>query len=281
MRDATDLDAEQRKVLARNNVHIEGQGSRPMMFCPGLGADQTLWRSLTPYFTADWRIVLFDQIGTGDSDRSEYRWQRYQSLEGYVDDVLQICDALDIDHAVFVGHSIGATIGVKAANLAPARIAALIMIGASARYLNDDGYVGGFERADIDEFLFLLQANHEPWARQMAAQLVAANDRPELAELLVNTYFKVDPVIAKQFAELAMLADSRCDMAACQKPALIVHCTGDMFVPLEASRSLQQLMKSSKYVLIDARGHFPHLSAPAETAAVMHTFLREPTAQVG
>ena len=281
MRDANDLDAEQRRVLARNNVHIEGQGSRPMMFCPGLGADQTLWRSLTPYFTAGWRIVLFDQIGTGDSDRSEYRWQRYQTLEGYVDDVLQICKALDIEDAVFVGHSIGATIGVKAANIEPARIAALIMIGASSRYTNDNDYFGGFERADIDEFLFLLQANHEPWARQMAAQLVAADDRPELADLVVNTYFKVDPLIARQFAEIAMLSDSRGDMAACQKPALIVHCTGDMFVPLEASRSLHQMMRASTYVLINARGHFPHLSAPAETAAVMRTFLRERTAQLG
>jgi sigma-B regulation protein RsbQ len=281
MREASDLNAEQRRVLTRNNVHVEGQGSRPMMFCPGLGADQTLWRSLTPYFTADWRVVTLDQVGTGDSDRSEYRWQRYETLEGYVDDILQICAALDIVDTVFVGHSIGATIGIKAANAEPARIAALIMLGASARYVNDSDYVGGFERAEIEEFLFLLQANHEPWARQMAAQLVAADDRPELADLLMNTYFKLDPVIANQFARIALFSDARRDVAACRKPALIVHCNGDMFVPLEASRSLHELMKSSQQVFIDARGHFPHLSAPAETAAVMRTFLRDPTLHLG
>ena len=198
-----------------------------------------------------------------------------------MDDVLQLCEALDIKDAVFVGHSIGATIGVKAANAQPARIAALIMIGASSRYINDRDYVGGFERADIDEFLFLLRANHESWARQMAAQLAAADARPELAELLVNTFFKVDPMIATQFAETAMLFDARDDVAACDKPALIVQCTGDMFVPLEAGRSLHHLMKSSKYVLLDARGHFPHLSATGETAAIIRTFLRDATTQLG
>lgn len=202
MRDLSDADPALRAVLARNNVQLEGHGSRPMILCHGLGTDQTYWRFLTPYFADAWRLVLFDHIGTGDSDRSAYEVERYGSLDGYVQDALDICDALDLRSAVFVGHSIGAMIGVRAANTDPSRIAALILLGASARYLNDTDYVGGFERKDVDEFLFMLAANHEDWCKQMAS-LMVGGDRPDLAQQLVNTFFKSDQLIARRFAEIS------------------------------------------------------------------------------
>jgi sigma-B regulation protein RsbQ len=280
MRDLTDVSPALRKILTRNNVHLHGHGSRPMILCPGLGTDQTYWRFLTPYFADAWRLVLFDHIGTGDSDRSAYEVERYRSLDGYVEDVLEICEALEIRRAVFIGHSIGAMIGVRVANKDPSRIAALILLGASARYLNDAGYIGGFERKDIDEFLFMLAANHEDWRKQMAS-LMLGEDRPELAQQLVNTFFKSDQLIARQFSEVAWLSDSRRDVAACAKPALIVQCTGDIAVPREASIALHALMPSSTHVLINARGHYPHLTAAAETAQAMQEFLGKLTVDVG
>lgn len=280
MRDLTDVGSELRARLARNNVQLHGDGSRPMFLCPGLGTDQTYWHFLTPYFADAWRFVLFDHIGTGNSDRSAYELERYRSLDGYTEDLLEICEALEIRRAVFVGHSIGAMIGVRAANKDPSRIAALILLGASARYLNDIGYIGGFERKDVDEFLFMLAANHEDWCKQMAS-LMLGEDRPDLAQQMVNTFFKSDQLIARRFAEIAWLSDSRRDAAACTKPTLIVQCTGDITVPMEASLALHELMPSSTYVQIDGRGHYPHLTAAAETARVMQEFLGHLTVDLG
>lgn len=273
MRNVDQLNDAGRAVLARNNVHIAGHGTRPMVFCPGYGTDQTLWNYLIPYFEDEWRIVLFDHVGTGHSDRSAYFSQRYQSLDAYASDVIEIFDALDLDHAVVVGHSIGGIIGMRAVNHAPGRTDALVMIDACARYLNDGDYIGGFERADLDEFVFLLQSNHETWSSQITSLLSANTGSSDALPEPMNAYTKLDHLAARQFAEAALFSDSRDEAAACDKPTLIVQSTGDIIVPAQAARHLHKLIKSSEYAVIEASGHFPHVIAAEETAAVMRSFL--------
>ena len=83
-------------------------------------------------------MILFDHVGAGRSDLSAYDPQRYRSLDAYADDVLELCRALDVSDAVFVGHSVSAMIGVLAAIREPGRIGALVLVGPSPRYIDDD-----------------------------------------------------------------------------------------------------------------------------------------------
>lgn len=77
-------------VLTRNNVHVSGQGTQPMLLAHGFGCDQTMWRWVAPAFAETHRIVLFDHVGAGHSDLTAYSRSKYSSLDGYVQDVLEI-----------------------------------------------------------------------------------------------------------------------------------------------------------------------------------------------
>ena len=52
-------------VLERNNVNVSGRGTQPMLFAHGFGCDQNMWRFVAPAFEDDYRVVLFDYVGSG------------------------------------------------------------------------------------------------------------------------------------------------------------------------------------------------------------------------
>src|SRR5215213_724228 len=108
-------------VLARNNVKVLGRGTQPMIFAHGFGCDQHMWRFITPAFEDDYRMVLFDHVGSGNSDLAAYAPSKYASLDGYAVDLLEICETEQLDGAIFVGHSVSAMIGVLAAIRQPER----------------------------------------------------------------------------------------------------------------------------------------------------------------
>ncbi|MFL5607091.1 MAG: alpha/beta fold hydrolase, partial [Gemmatimonadaceae bacterium] len=108
-------------VLARNNVKISGRGTQPMRFAHGFGCDQNMWRFVAPAFEDDYRVILFDYVGSGRSDLGAYDAGRYSSLEGYAQDVLDVVNALDLHDVILVGHSVSSVIGMLAANREPER----------------------------------------------------------------------------------------------------------------------------------------------------------------
>ena len=267
-------------VLARNNVRVLGRGTRPMLFAHGFGCDQHMWRIVTPAFEADHRIVLFDYVGSGKSDLSAYDPERYRTLDGYARDVLDVCEALDLRDVTFVGHSVSAMVGVLAANEAPERFARLILIGPSPRYLNDaPGYVGGFERADIEGLLETMDKNYIGWANFLAPAIMKNPDRPELGEELTESFCSTDPVIARRFAEATFYADNRADLAAVRVPSLILQCSEDIIAPLEVGDYLHRELTGSTLRVMQATGHCPHMSAPDETIALMQAYLAEADAR--
>jgi sigma-B regulation protein RsbQ len=263
-------------VLARNNVRVLGRGTRPMLFAHGFGCDQNMWRFLVPAFEEDYRIVLFDHVGAGRSDKSAYDRRKYGALDGYASDVLEICHALDLTGVVFVGHSVSAMIGVLAANQEPARFSSLVMIGPSPRYIDDEGYVGGFGRADIDGLLESLDSNYLGWSSAMAPVIAGNPDRPEYGAELSNSFCQTDPEIASHFARVTFLSDNRADLAAVTTPSLILQCADDVIAPNAVGAYVHRAIAGSTLVEMQATGHCPHLTAPAETIAAMKAFLAAP-----
>jgi sigma-B regulation protein RsbQ len=260
-------------VVVRNNVHVSGRGMQPMLFAHGFGCDQRMWRLMTPAFEPDYRIVLFDHVGAGASDIAAYDRTKYGRLDGYADDVLEICHALQLQNVIFVGHSVSAMIGVLAANREPERFAHLILVGPSPRYVNDGEYTGGFRREDIDGLLDLLDSNHLGWSRQMAPAIMGNPDRPALAEELTDSFCRTDPEIARHFARVTFLSDNREDLARLAVPSLILQCADDAIAPRTVGEYVHQHAADSRLVLMRATGHCPNLSAPDETIAAIQDYL--------
>ena len=260
-------------VLSRNNVHVSGNGTQPMLFAHGFGCDQNMWRFVTPAFEDDYRIVLFDYVGSGKSDLAAYDPQKYATLDGYAQDVLEICEALDLRDVIFVGHSVSSMVGVLAARREPDRFSRLIMVGPSPRYLNDGEYVGGFERADLEGLLDLMDKNYIGWANFLAPVIMKNDGRPELTQELHESFCSTDPKIARRFAEATFFADNRADLPHVTVPSLIMQCSEDAIAPMDVGNYVYRAMPSSTLRVLKATGHCPHLSHPEETIEAMKEYL--------
>jgi sigma-B regulation protein RsbQ len=263
-------------AVRRNNVTMHGpEGARPMVFAHGFGCDQNMWRHVWPAFSDDYRIVLFDHVGAGGSDSSAFDRERYGSLEGYSEDVLAILEELDLRDVVFVGHSVSAMIGLLAAAASPGRFGALVLLGPSPRYVDDDGYVGGFTLGDIEEMLDSLDSNYLGWSGAMAPVIMGNGDRPELGEELTNSFCRADPEIAAHFARVTFLSDNRADLARVQTPSLILQCSRDVIAPEAVGAYMHAHLFGSRLVQLQASGHCPNLSASSETIAAISAYLAE------
>jgi sigma-B regulation protein RsbQ len=261
-------------VRERHNVRISGlEDGQPMLLAHGFGCDQQIWRHVAPAFEGAYRVVLFDHMGAGRSDLSAYEPERYERLEGYADDVLGICRELELEDVIFVGHSVSAMIGVLAAIREPDRFARLVLVGPSPRYIDDEGYVGGFTREDIEGLLESLDDNWLGWASQMAPVIMGNADRPELGEELTNSFCRTDPDIARRFARVTFLSDNRADLPNVTTPSLVVQCSEDAIAPRPVGEYVREHLAGSRFVQLRATGHCPSLSAPEETSEAIRAYL--------
>lgn len=261
-------------VLERNNVTVTGRGQKSMLFAHGFGCDQNMWRLVAPAFEEEYRVILFDHVGAGHSDLSAYDRQKYSTLDGYAEDVLEICRELEVRQGVFVGHSVSAMIGVLAAVAEPERFESLVMVGPSPCYINKEDYVGGFSQEDIEGLLEFLDSNYLGWSSAMAPQIMGNPDRPELGEELTNSFCRTPPEIAQHFARVTFLSDNRADLPKVKTPSLVLQCSNDPIAAEEVGRYVHQHLAGSQLVIMRATGHCPNLSAPEETISAMKAFLR-------
>jgi sigma-B regulation protein RsbQ len=266
-------------VRARNNVTVLGRGTRPMVFAHGFGCDQQMWRFVTPAFEDDYRLVLFDYVGHGGSDRTAYDPARYATLDGFAQDILDVVEALDLRQAILVGHSVSSVVGVLAINRAPERFARLVMIGPSPRYINDPPeYRGGFERADIEGLLDMMDKNYIGWAGTLAPLVMGNPDRPDLGDELNTSFCSTDPVVARQFARATFLGDNRRDLERLPVPSLVLQCSEDAIAPAGVGEYVARMTPGSTFRQLSATGHCPHLSHPEETIAAIREYLATPVA---
>ena len=262
-------------VIERNHVTVMGDGPHTLVFAHGFGCDQQMWRFVAPELARDHRVVLFDYVGCGRSDASAWSPQRYGSLQGYAQDLLDVCDALALSNVVFVGHSVSSMIGALAAIARPELFAHLVMVGPSARYINDPPhYQGGFEAADIEGLLGMMESNMIGWANYLAPVVMQNTDRQELSQELANSFCAGDPAIGQRFARLVFFGDNRADLPRVSVPVLVMQCSDDAIAPANVGQYVHQHLPRSTFVQLQATGHCPHMSHPQETVEVIRGYLQ-------
>jgi sigma-B regulation protein RsbQ len=263
-------------VLRRNNVTVQGPPDAPaLLFAHGFGCDQGMWRHVAPAFTSTHQVVLFDHVGAGGSDLSAWRPERYRRLDGYALDVVEIVEALGLPPVVLVGHSVSAMIGVLAAADRPELFDRLVLVTPSPRYIDDDGYRGGFSADEIDELLDTMDGNYLGWSRHIAPVVMGVPDRPDLGQELTASFCRADPAIARHFARTTFRSDNRADLGRVSTPALVLQCRDDALAPLEVGEYVHAHLRGSELVVLDAQGHCPNLSAPDQVVAAMRAYLQQ------
>lgn len=262
-------------ILARNNVQLKGQGAQPLLFAHGFGCDQNMWRFITPAFEKEFQIILFDHVGSGKSDLSAYDIEQHGNLQGYAQDVIEICDELGLKNVIFVGHSVSCMIGLLASLRRPEIFSQFILIGPSPCYVNHaPEYFGGFERADIEELLSMMEKNYIGWASFFAPVVMQNPAAPQLSQELQGSFCSTDPKTTLRFARTTFYADNRADLPQVQVPSLIMQCAEDVIAPTEVGQYIHAHLPQSTLHLMKATGHCPHMSHPIETISVIQDYLR-------
>jgi len=268
----------EQNILSRNNVKVFGTGDRTILFAPGFGCDQTVWNIVAKAFEDEYRIILFDYVGTGNSDLQAYDVNKYSTLEGYAQDVLDVCSALDLENTIFIGHSVAGMIGMLASLREPQYFSDLIMLAPSPRYLNDPPeYYGGFEKEQLLGLLEMMEKNYIGWATMFADTLLNNPNHPEVKSDLEDRFCSTDPIIARQFAEATFFSDNRKDLKNVTVPTLILQCSEDIVAPETVGLYLQQHLPNSMYKKMNAIGHCPHMSDPEETIHLLRDYMKNVT----
>ncbi|HTZ44304.1 MAG TPA: alpha/beta hydrolase [Jatrophihabitans sp.] len=263
-------------AASKLNAHASGPvDGQPMVFAHGFGCDQHMWRFVAPRFADRYRVVLFDHVGAGGSDLSAYDPGRYAGLDGYAEDVLELCHELDLSEVIFVGHSVSAMIGVLAAEREPDLFAELVLVGPSPCYIDQGDYTGGFSAEDISELLDSLESNYLGWSSAMAPVIMGRPDHPEFGEELTESFCRMDPEIARRFARATFLSDNRADLPRVRTPALVLQAAQDVIAPVAVGQYVASTLPNATLTLLDAVGHCPNLSAPEETTAAIERYLAD------
>lgn len=261
-------------AVRRNNVQVTGDATAPpIVFAHGFGCSQETWQEVAPQFAELNRVVTFDHVGAGGSDLAAYDRSKYDSLHGYADDLIEIIDELGLTSVVYVGHSVSSMIGVLASIRRPELFGALILVGPSPRYVDADGYIGGFTQGDIEALLDSLDSNYLGWSSAMAPVIAGNAERPEIGERLNASFCSVDPVIASQFARVTFLSDNRDDLAMVSTPTLVLQCSDDVIAPLPVGNYVHEHIPGSRMVVMTSRGHMPNLSDPDQLVEEIRAFL--------
>lgn len=262
-----------KSAVERNNVIQFGNGIQPLLFAHGYGCDQNMWRFITPEFENEYRIVLFDHVGSGNSDESAYDFEKYNSLQGYARDLIEICDELKLSNVIFIGHSVSCMIGVLAAIQRPNLFEKLILIGPSPCYMNDEAYFGGFSKADIEEMIDTLESNYLGWSSHITPVIAGHPEKPEHSEELFNSFCRMNPEIAKHFAKVTFMGDNRKDLDKVTVPAQVIQSSPDAISQTEVGMFVHRNLQNSIFTMIEVPGHIPHITNPIATIEAIRLFL--------
>jgi sigma-B regulation protein RsbQ len=260
-------------LIKRNNINILGEGDQILIFLHGYGCDQNMWRFVHPHFQKQYKIVLLDLVGSGKSDLTSYDFIKYENLQGYAVDLVEIIETFDWKNVILVGHSVSAMISGIASTMIPNRISKMVMVCPSPRYIDENGYTGGFSQEDIDSLIETLNANYLGWSSSITKAIINNPERPELSQELSDSFCRNDPKISKHFAKVTFTGDYRSLLPKIKTPTLVMQCTSDHIAPIAVGEFVSKEIVGSKYAIMDAIGHCPHLSHPKETIEIIEKFL--------
>ena len=250
-------------IVKQNNINVVGSGEKVLLLAHGFGCDQKMWRFMLPALIPHYKIVLFDYVGSGNSDLAHYDQTKYSSLEGYAQDVLDVCEALNLQNVTFVGHSVSNMIGLITSIQKPEIFSRLVMVCPSPCFLNfKPDYIGGFEESDLEELFNLMEKNYIGWANYLAPLVIGASHSEKLIGELSGNFCSTDPIIAKAFAKVTFFSDHRHLLKKAKHPVLIFQSSHDSLASTDIGDYMLKQLPDAELKLIKAEGHCLHMTYP-------------------
>ncbi len=229
----------------------------PLVLIHGAGGNHMLWPA--PFHRLARRAVYaLDLPGHGRSSGPGR-----QQIEEYAADLVAFLDALAIERAVLVGHSMGGAIAQTVALSAPGRVAALALVATGARLRVAPALIEGLSQAPQQTVETIMQ-----WAWGPGAP-------PEMIEQGRQTMLKAGAdVLLGDFLACDRF-DLREQIGQISAPTLVLTGSEDRMTPPRLGQSLAESIPAARFQLVEGAGHMLMLERPAETAQAIGAFLAD------
>jgi len=263
------------KVRLRNNVKVSGIKNAPtLMLAHGFGCDQNMWRFMLPELEKHFQVVLFDYVGSGNSLLRDYSRDKYSTLEGYAEDIVEIIGTLQLSDVTIIGHSVSSIIASIASICKPGIIKNIIMVCPSPCFLNKPpDYQGGFEQSDLEELIDLMDKNYIGWANYLAPLVMGGAQSPELIGELSGSFCSTDPIVAKTFAKATFFSDYRAMLKDISCTVLILQSSSDALANVSVGHYMAENIANSELVVVNAEGHCLHMTNHQQIMPIILHFL--------
>lgn len=261
-------------LKASMNARIIGSGSDTIILAHGFGGEQSIWDLVVPTLSKQHSVLLFDWNFSGAAkDPSAFDSVKYASMDSFAKDLIGLLDEMKLSSSVFIGHSMSGMIGCLASIRRPDLFKRLILVGASPRYLNSEGYEGGFEMPHIEEIFINIESNFEVWAAHFASLVVDAND-PFSVDKFRKSLCRMRPEVALSVAKTIFCSDVRTSLDKVHVPCTIVQTSNDIVVPNSVAYYMQKKINGgAQFEMIEADGHFPQLTNSEQLLEVFNRVL--------
>jgi pimeloyl-[acyl-carrier protein] methyl ester esterase len=246
-------------VIIEQSVTCRVLGQGPdLLLLHGWGVNSAVWNSVLEGLSAHFRVHLIDLPGFGGSEGlAEY------SLDTIVDRIMERVP----EQSIWCGWSLGGLIASHASYLYPDKIAKLIQVCTSPKFVGDELWPG-VETIVFENFkLGLLKNTNKTLARFISIQAMgcesARKDTLILKKLLMDTK-QASLMALSEGLELLNKSDLRREFTQISLPCLSIFGQFDSLVPIETSVAMQQLLPGSRQKVFMHSSHAPFVSEPEE-----------------
>lgn len=264
-----------RARAARVDVHYVELGRSdtartPLVFLHPWGADLDVWLDVAPALAADRRALLVDLPGHGGSGHPPGRYP----LRRLAQAVIAAMDDARIDRAIVIGNSIGGATAITLAELAPARVAGLVLVGAP----------GGREipaplrAATVSAVHPRALATVSPAVLRVLWRGASGRDTPALERLTERAVARAqDPAwrhrAAAQASALEDVVSFAPELERLAAPTLVIQGEDDRVVWAGSGHALAARIEGARLVSLEDCGHFPQAECPDRFTPAVAAFV--------
>jgi 3-oxoadipate enol-lactonase len=249
-------------------IHGEGE---PLVLIAGYGSNSKSWFCQTPVLSREYRVIVFDNRGAGQSDKPDYPY----TMKMMADDVAGLVDAINVNTAHICGVSMGGAIAQEFAICYPEKVISLILGCTSC---------GGTNGKEIDPAIMaklLSMGQLTPEESAKALLPISFNEEfieshKNIMEELIKERFEY-PTPVHGYARQAQAVsgyDTYDRLNQIKAPTLVIAGSDDKVSPIENSRLLASRIPNAELVILKNMKHGFNVEAAEKTNSVILDFLK-------
>jgi len=256
----------------KTNYHDLGKGA-PLVMLHGSGPGVTSWGNWNKVFgslSEEFRVIAPDMQGFGFTERKE---DDVYNMNNWVQQTIDLFDALGIEKAHLVGNSFGGALALSMAIKYPERIDKLVLMGSMGvsfplTYGLDRVWGYTPSPANMEELLEIFTYDHSHSTPELIKSRYESSIQPGFQESFSSMF----PAPRQKGVEA--MAGNQHYIRDIQNETLIIHGREDRVIPIETSLKLLDLIKNSQLHVFGKSGHWTMIEHPEEFADLVTRFLK-------